>query len=489
MFDENLKIIMWELYEIIYTYDRISTMGIISYEKDSDRVLFKYFIKDNQWVKKMSSNKNLIEKCIRKKEEIIINNYIDNSMVSEDDRIQSVYYCPISLDEEVVGTFFLESRKKDIFAGEILKRVMILKKMIGVLFYKEKEKELLRESNERVKKLLKQRSIVKEASKAVISTPSVQKMSQRVYNIMRKNYGECAIGIFINDVENKKLKDGFCYEYGERLDFGDIPYSQENSFMMESIFTKNEVIKEKIVNRDIRLLVGEYPKSVYCAPLQMEEEVIGGFTYQIYERVSFEKEELDICRELIPFMTIALNNTLEHEKLKETNDLLKEYSERDHLTGLCNRRHFYETFEKKIEDAKLEEKKIFIFLFDLDNFKGINDNFGHIQGDAALQKVAEILKEELSSGYIGRYGGDEFIGGMLDCNKDESRIIVENIQKRVEKLGIPTEREGVPLTISIGVLEFIPRNSIRSYFAMVDEALYLAKKSGKNKMVFKEYIN
>lgn len=78
---------------------------------------------------------------------------------------------------------------------------------------------------------------------------------------------------------------------------------------------------------------------------------------------------------------------------------------------------------------------------------------------------------------------------MLDCNKDESRVTVENIQKRVEKLGIPTDREGVPLTISIGVLGFIPRNSIRSYFAMVDEALYLAKKSGKNKMVFKEYIN
>ncbi|UUV17853.1 GGDEF domain-containing protein [Fusobacteria bacterium ZRK30] len=487
MFDENLKTIMWELYEIIYTYDKISTMGIVYYEKDSDRILFKYSIKDNQWVEKINSNKNLIEKCIEKEEEIIINDYIDSSMILDDDRKQSVYYCPISLDAEVVGIFFLESRKKGIFAGEILKKVAILKKMIGVLFFKEKEKELLRESNERVKKLLKQRSIVKEASKAVVSTSSVQKMSQRIYTIMRKNYGECAIGIFINDIQNKRLKDGFCYEFGEKLDFGDIPYSKKNSFMIESIYAKNEVIKEDIIDRDTSLLVGEVPKCVYCAPLLMEEEVIGGFTYQIYERVSFEKEELDVCRELISFMTIALNNTLEHEKLKVTNNLLKEYSERDHLTGLCNRRHFYEAFEKKIEGAKLEGKKIFIFLFDLDNFKGINDNFGHIQGDIALQKVAEILKEELKMGYIARYGGDEFIGGMQNCNKDEPRIAVENIQKRVEKLGIPTDREGVPLTISIGVLEFVPKNSIESYFVMVDEALYLAKKTGKNKMIFKEY--
>ncbi len=487
MFDGNLKTIMWELYGIIYTYDKISTMGIISYEKDGNIVLFKHFIKDNQWVEKTNNNKNLIEKCIERKEEIVVNNYIDDSVDLEGDKIQSVYYCPIFLDEKIAGIFFLESRKKEIFTGEILKKVTILKKTIEVLFYKEKEKELLRETNKKVEKLLRQRYIVKEASKAVVSTSSVQEMSQRIYAIMRKNYGECAIGIFINDIENKKLKDGFCYEYGERLDFGDIPYSQKNSFMLESIFTQNEVIKEGIANKDIRLLVGEYPKSVYCAPLQMEGKVIGGFTYQIYERVIFEKEELDICRELISFMTIALNNTLEHKKLKETNNLLKEYSERDHLTGLCNRRHFYETFEKKVEGAKLENKRIFIFLFDLDNFKGINDNFGHIQGDIALQKVAEILKEELSSGYIGRYGGDEFIGGMLNCNKDESKIAVEKIQKRVKNLGIATDREGILLTMSIGVLGFVPKNSIKSYFAMVDEALYMAKKTGKNKIIFKEY--
>lgn len=489
MFDENLKRIMWELHEIIYTYDRISTMGIISYEKGSDRVLFKYFIKDNCWVEKTDSNKSLIEECIEKKEEIIINNYVDNNMILEGDKIQSAYYCPISLDEEVAGIFFLESREKGIFTGEVLKKIAILKKMTEVLFYKEKEKELLRASNERVKKLLRQRSIVKEASKAVVSTSSVEKMSQRIYTIMRQNYGECAIGIFINDRENKRLKDGFCYEFGKKLDFGDIPYSKKNSFMIESIYTRDEVIKEDIIGRDMSLLVGETPKGVYCAPLQMEDEVIGGFTYQIYERVNFEKEELDICRELISFMTIALNNTLEHEKLKETNNLLKEYSERDHLTGLCNRRHFYESFEKKIEGAKLEGKKIFIFLFDLDNFKGINDNFGHIQGDNALQKVAEILKDELKMGYIARYGGDEFIGGMLNCTKDESRTAVENIKKRVENLKIATDKENVPLTISIGVLEFVPENSIESYFTMVDEALYLAKKNGKNKMIFKEHIN
>ncbi|MCS5422247.1 MULTISPECIES: sensor domain-containing diguanylate cyclase [Psychrilyobacter] len=488
MFDVNLKAIMWELYEIVYTYDKIDTMGIISYEKDGKTVLFKYFIKDNQWVEKMNNDKNLIEKCIEKKKEIVVNNYIGDGIDLEEDRVQSAYYYPIFLGGEAAGIFFLESRKKDNFAGEVLKKVTILRKMIEVLFYKEREKEVLRETNERVEKLLRQRSIVGEASKAVVSTSSVQEMSLRIYTIMRKNYGECAIGIFINDPENKKLKDGFCYEFGERLDFGDILYSQKNSLIMESIFTKNEVIKEDIVNEGISLLVGEYPKGIYCAPLQMEGEVIGGFTYQIFERDNFEREELDICRELISFMTIALNNTLEHEKLKETNDLLKEYSERDHLTGLCNRRHFYETFEKRIQGARLEGKKMFIFLFDLDNFKGINDNFGHIQGDLALQKVAEILKEELSSGYIARYGGDEFIGGMLNCSKDESRTAAENIQKRVEKLEISIDRNGVPLTISIGVLEFIPKNSIESYFAMVDEALYQAKKTGKNKMIFKEYM-
>jgi len=489
MLNKNIKLIMKELYEILYKYNKICTMGIMSYEKESDKVLFEYFLKDNYWVEKMDSNKKLIEKCFRKKEEIIINSYIDISSISEENKVHSAYYCPIFLDGEVTGMFFLESREKDVFIEEVLKKLIFIKRMIEALFYKEEEKELLRVTNNKVNKLLRQRSIVKEASKAVISTSSVQQISEIIYTIMRKNYGECAIGIFINDVENKRLKDGFCYEFGEKLDFGDISYSKKNSFMLESIFTKDEVIKEEVVDRDPDLLVGEEPRGVYCAPLLMKDEVIGSFTYQIYERENFEKEELDICRELIPFMTIALNNTLEHEKLRATNDLLKEYSEIDYLTGLCNRRHFYEIFEKKVEESKLEDKKVFIFLFDLDNFKGINDNFGHVQGDIALQNVGKILKEELDNGYVARYGGDEFIGGMQNCSKEESRRIIKKIQKRIEKLRIPTDRENVPLTISIGVLGFVPKNSIESYFEMVDEALYMAKKNGKNKMIFKEYID
>jgi len=489
MLNKNIKLIMKELYEILYKYNKVCTMGIMSYEKESDKVLFEYFIKDNCWVKKMDSSKNLIEKCFREKKEIIINDYIDSSSISEENKIHSAYYCPIFLDGKVTGMFFLESREKDIFIEEVLKKLIFIKRMIEALFYKEEEKELLRVTNNKVNKLLRQRSIVKKASKALVSTSSVQQMSEIIYTLMRKNYGECAIGIFINDVENKRLKDGFCYEFDKKLDFGEISYSKKNSFMLESVFTKNEVIKEEVIDRDPDLLVGEEPRGVYCAPLLMKDQVIGSFTYQIYEKGNFKKEELDICRELIPFMTIALNNTLENEKLKKTNDLLKEYSEIDYLTGLCNRRHFYETFEKKVEGFKLEDKKVYIFLFDLDNFKGINDNFGHVQGDIALQNVAEILKEEFTNGYVARYGGDEFIGGMHDCTKEKSREIIKRIQKRIEKLRIPTDRENVPLTMSIGILEFVPKHSIEFYFEMVDEALYMAKKNGKNKMIFKEYID
>lgn len=489
MLEKNIKTIVEELYQIIHRYNKVCTMGIISYKKDGQKVLFEYFMKDNQWVEKINNNEKFIKQCIENEKEIIVNNYIDSSFTPEIDKIRSVYYSPIFLYGKVTGIFILESREKDIFIEEVIKKLFFIKRMIEALYYKEQEKKLLRETNDKVKKLLRQRSIVKEASKALISTSSVQEISQRVYNIMRKNYGECAIGIFINDEDQQRLKDGFCYEYSEKLDFGEIPYSRENSFILESVFKNREVIKEDIINDEKGILVGANPDCIYCAPLRMREELIGAFTYQIYGRAAFEKEELDICRELISFLTIALNNTLERQKLEESNNLLKEYSERDHLTGLCNRRHFYNTFEKKLKISKSDDGKVFIFLFDLDDFKGVNDNFGHIQGDVVLQKVASILKAEIKEGYIARYGGDEFIGGMQCCDEEIPKLMIKNIIRKIEELGVQTNREGGELTVSVGVLVFSPRKPIKSYFEMVDQALYLAKKTGKNKMIFKEYID
>ncbi|WLG64186.1 GGDEF domain-containing protein [Pseudomonas sp. FP1762] len=161
-------------------------------------------------------------------------------------------------------------------------------------------------------------------------------------------------------------------------------------------------------------------------------------------------------------------------------------ADRDDLTQLPNRRHFLRESAAGIDnnDGMLPTT---IMMLDLDNFKSINDTFGHAIGDAALKKVASILKIELSQAdFIGRLGGEEFAIVMIGLDEAGARTTAERLRQKIELHARIIEGKQLNLTISIGATFSYARDSsvFQALMKTADDALFEAKRRGRNRVIF-----
>lgn len=320
--------------------------------------------------------------------------------------------------------------------------------------------------------------LVTKISQIIIATDSIDDISNKLYREMKRYFGECAIGIAVNSHKEMKLTQCFYYEYDKKLDFDDIPYSRgSGSKLLQAVLTEREGTYEYMMEKRDDVIVGQFPRASYFTPLIMNGRVLGAFTYQTFERDTFSEMELDLCRKLIPFMTITLNNTLQNNALLETNTKLKYLSSYDSLTELYNRRYFYEVFEKIYKRAFLKKKESHLVLFDLDNFKGVNDNFSHTEGDAAIVKITYLIKKEFSgsASVLGRYGGDEFLAGVVDITTEDLILKLKRLREDVLSLEIPCDREGTMVGVSMGIIRLDILVPLREAFHIADRCLYEAK--------------
>lgn len=159
---------------------------------------------------------------------------------------------------------------------------------------------------------------------------------------------------------------------------------------------------------------------------------------------------------------------------------------RDPLTGLLNRRIMLERVEEL--SSKLEKEpplKVSLLMLDLDRFKRINDTHGHLTGDRVLKAFSQIMKDELrNSDILTRYGGEEFAAILPDSGIDNALKAAERIRMRCEQSWVTSKQnEPVHFTVSIGVGELKPGESFNQILHRVDNSLYEAKKTGRNKVV------
>lgn len=163
---------------------------------------------------------------------------------------------------------------------------------------------------------------------------------------------------------------------------------------------------------------------------------------------------------------------------------LVEMASEDSLTKLANRRKFNEIFEKLHKLYKNGINKLTLILIDIDDFKQVNDDFGHLVGDQVLVRIAEILKGELrSSDVVTRWGGEEFALLLTDVTMENAKQIAQKICEVTREDTILLELLGRQLTVSIGVGELNSLESQDGLVHKVDNALYEAKRTGKNQVV------
>ncbi len=189
--------------------------------------------------------------------------------------------------------------------------------------------------------------------------------------------------------------------------------------------------------------------------------------------------------ELVARVKVQLKIKALQDSLKRSNDLLRELSNTDPLTGLHNRRHLMETIEKELRRSERGQIPMSIVMGDIDNFKEINDTFGHQKGDEILKTVADLLLRHLRQyDCAARFGGEEFALVLPQSNLMQAVQIAERIREAARKLTFQGSPEGFRLTISFGVASYPhPRiHTVDDLIREADAALYAAKHEGRNRV-------
>lgn len=172
--------------------------------------------------------------------------------------------------------------------------------------------------------------------------------------------------------------------------------------------------------------------------------------------------------------------------IKGFNKRLEHFANNDPLTNLLNRRSFNNNLNTFAKLSKRTQKPISLLFLDIDNFKTINDTFGHKIGDEVLKRVSNLLRENLRETDIkSRWGGEEFIVALIDTNSKEASEIAKKLKEKLESDLLLTKLVNKPVTASFGVTKIEDEQSIDSAIIRVDNAMYEAKNSGKNKVVIK----
>ncbi len=154
----------------------------------------------------------------------------------------------------------------------------------------------------------------------------------------------------------------------------------------------------------------------------------------------------------------------------------------DALTGLLNRRGFFDAAAALMASCEAAKRPVSVLGFDLDHFKSINDTYGHAAGDATLQLFASVARKTMRGGdVIGRLGGEEFVA-ILPGRLAEAGIAAERVRSAFAAATLEPERGRVAATVSIGVACGSPNAAIESLIARADAALYRAKTNGRNRV-------
>ena len=173
---------------------------------------------------------------------------------------------------------------------------------------------------------------------------------------------------------------------------------------------------------------------------------------------------------ILTFILSTLKNTLRQEK---------EYSRIDFLTGIRNRRYFIELVNMEINRARRYEHAFTVVCIDLDNFKTVNDCFGHSTGDILLRLVARTLQQNIRvTDTVARLGGDEFAILLPETGRNVAEVILQKVQNINLEI---MRRHGWPVTLSIGVVTFTsPPSTVDETLRISDQLMYTAKNNGKN---------
>lgn len=291
----------------------------------------------------------------------------------------------------------------------------------------------------------------------------------------------------LNEMVDKRLQNG-----------GD--YNSEFSLRVYNQFFLNDPEKElRSVRMAIRAMIDQLVSELDNTGTGLKKY---GEKLEDCEDVLNNDPDISALKMIVDTLVVETRRCREHNErsISQLNQLnneihqmrtaLKEMSEaafEDALTGIANRRAFDQKFESLIVEARKENAKLCLILLDIDLFKRVNDEHGHVVGDRVLRFAAETIKRSVKGGdFIARFGGEEFAVLLPNTGRDGGVSVANSILKNVSSAKLKVNKGGKSLgniTFSAGLAELDVQDSLETMLERADSFLYHAKQSGRNKVV------
>lgn len=366
----------------------------------------------------------------------------------------------------------------------------------------------LKEKSDALEEINRQIQSISEIGRKVTASLDFKTVSKTLYESLQPLIEMDFFGIALHAPEKKQLVYRDFYEDGLLKHDRAIPLSADNSFTVCTFQNRAPVLiddKDKEYGRYLSKpsrTRGNPCQSIVCLPLTIEDRVFGCLMVQSRKRSAYSQRHLALFEALAPYIAIAVENALIHDRLEELNEDLSGEKHRleratlkishlanhDTLTGLPNRRLLFELMGKALDTAARTGDKVGVAFIDLDDFKPINDLYGHAAGDSALVAMAERLKSILrASDIVARVGGDEFIIVLTNV-QDRADIELAAI-KILDECGRPITFSGheKSFSFSMGIAVFPDDGiSIDELINKADAAMYRIKRADKHAFAFSE---
>jgi len=226
-------------------------------------------------------------------------------------------------------------------------------------------------------------------------------------------------------------------------------------------------------------------RSVLCVPVMLEQDVVALIYVYKTDPAARPFDQHDVQLAVAISHQAAL--TIQRARLLEKARAFEQRATTDSLTGLHNRQQILDLAEREFQRARRFRHPLALLMVDIDNFKQVNDTFGHAAGDQVLLAVATRGRDNLRDiDLLGRYGGDEFVILLVESELDAARRVAERIRQSVADMPVDIDQGPLNVTISVGVALFTEEcPNLATLLNDADVALYAAKKVGKNQVKLK----
>lgn len=265
---------------------------------------------------------------------------------------------------------------------------------------------------------------------------------------------------------------------------------QQLGFILQSSLNLYEILKK--FNNEIKKVITYQSLHYFHSPTKQQFE-IGKLHYHqaryqlkiencnlgelvLSKNVPFSEKELTFLENTLILLLFPIKNALAFEKSLKL-------SITDSLTQLTNRQGFEKALNREVKFSTRHGTNISLLVIDLDNFKSINDQYGHLAGDSILSQFAEQLRIiNRQTDMTFRYGGEEFTMILSHTDANGAMQVANRLREAIEKAEFTYEDKKIPLTVSIGVSTLQKDDNVKTLFSKADSALYEAKFNGRNQV-------